>query len=454
MESPFMQRRAVYGENFFNRENDIDYILGNVLADEPESVSIVSHERMGATSLLKHICEFSGPERDEDALFIYFDMQSVRKRKNFVKTIVKKLGGKGDDYEDFDDALYENRDKPIILCLDHFDRILAWEKEFDLGFFDSLRSYLTNYKNLSYVLVTCEPLIDLEIPDAGKGSLFKNTFQDQWVLKNWQIQEQKIFIRQRFEICNVELSEEDLHFIIRKVGEKSPYHLVVLADHLFHAKIKNDDEIDYASVYKAYKIEVLGVSGYKPKTIGAFLRKNVISLLFFALMLIALLLWGLFVYPRKNAGYQCENTNAEFFNVVINHPKYLANGDSGLINISIKNDTKEQAASVIVIVNFDKPVQTLMEYSNRLEFDRLDSLEQRSLEIRIRRATNERILMIPHVIIDGQRLQCEASDLSQYALLQLGPIPYLMTIWISFGTTGFLSMLGQFGLDWIRNRNR
>jgi len=168
--NPFTNRRPVYGEDFCNRTDDLAYVLNLILKENPQSISIVSRERMGSSSLLHHICKIIGPAKKADAVFLYVDMQSIQSQKSYFSNVLKELGDSGDDYEAMGDALYRRKKQHIIIFLDHFDKVLSKPKEFDVDFFDYMRSLISGDYHLAFVLVTSEPLAQLNLPHTPGGA--------------------------------------------------------------------------------------------------------------------------------------------------------------------------------------------------------------------------------------------------------------------------------------------
>lgn len=448
--NPFLNRRSVYGDDFYSRTSDLAYILNFILAENPQSVSIVSRERMGASSLLHHICKVVGPAKKPDALFIYVDMQSIQSRKNYFHYILKELGEHGDDHEAMGDALYRRKKQHIIVFLDHFDKVLSKPEEFDVDFFDYMRSLISGDYHLAFVLVTSEPLAQLNLPHTpGGASPLKNIYQTQCVLKHWSIPEQRAFIHRGFGKAGMTISEEEIDFIVQN-AKKSPFYLVVLLDHYYRAKVRKD--INPKKILKDYQDDIKGVSGSKPKQRNGWIESHLWQIIFSLISVVALLLWGIFGLPRASAAYRCQNASVENFSVLFDYPQYLSIGDVGLVNTTIKNDGEVLIAPVVVVINFTEPVQMLSEYSNRIEYDNLDSGEQRATELKFRLANTTELKMSAQLMLDSQIVQCEPITPNQFAQILPGPVPYLMTFWIWLGTTGPIGWLAPLLIEWLKRK--
>jgi len=294
------------------------------MAENPQSVSIVSSERMGASSLLHHICKVAGPAQNEDVIFIYVDMQAMETHSKFIHKVLGFFDEWGFNYEAFDDALQERRDNHLILCLDHFENTLSKPDEFDVGFFDFLRSCLNQFDNLALITVTSKPLKNLSIPyTPGVGSPFQHIFQTQLVLKHWSKQDREIFIRDGFEKTEIKISNDEISFIIENAGE-SPYHLVVFCDHFYREKVKK--KVDYKAIKKAYYHDVEWISGKKKKSGKEWLQKHVIQVGLSLLSLFVVLIWGVFGLARASTSFVCMDNNSENLFVYMEYPKYLALG--------------------------------------------------------------------------------------------------------------------------------
>lgn len=447
--NPFFNRRPVYGADFFGRENDLEYLLDMTLGKVPQSVSIVSSERMGASSLLLHYYKVAGPARKKDATFIYLDLQAIHSCAGFFQKILTCLGEKGNTSEALSDVISKKKNQYIIICLDHFDKTLTKPEEFNADFFDFMRSLISADYCLAYIIVTTTPLKDLNIPHAEGSSPLKNIFQSHLTLRPWNISEQRKFIQDKFAKTEETITDTDLDFILNN-GHKSPYHLIVLLDHYYRAR--QSGFVNRGEILNAYQKDVEGVSPPRPKPKPLWLLRHLWQMVFGAITLLVVLWWFVYGLPRANSAYQCLSPGIGNIHVLIEHPKYLAIGDVGMLNITITNTSSLPLTPAVVVINFNEPVQLLSENSNRFEAKKLDNGEQHSFELKFWRSNNANLELSVQSLFSGKSVQCTAVPSAYSDLVQTVPIPYFMTFWIWLGTTGPIAWLAPLIVDWLKKR--
>lgn len=164
---------------FVGREEELQAILSRMSGVQPTSVNIVGEPQIGKSSLLYYFSliwweRITTPGK---YVVIYISLKKAhcQREENFYKIVAQNLLScsavqakpilnqflkqKPLDRIGFSRAIteFENQGLLPVLCLDDFENLLKYPKEFDNGFYDNLRSLMDN-NVLMLILASCETL--------------------------------------------------------------------------------------------------------------------------------------------------------------------------------------------------------------------------------------------------------------------------------------------------------
>ena len=164
---------------FIGRKEELQAIFSRMSGVQPTSVSIVGETQIGKSSLLYYfsLIWHSKVRNPSKYVVIYISLKKAycQKEENFygivaqdllscsgvqAKPILKELLQKKSlDRIGFSTAIaeFEHQGLLPVLCLDDFENLLKYPKEFDNGFYDNLRSLMDN-NVLMLILASCETL--------------------------------------------------------------------------------------------------------------------------------------------------------------------------------------------------------------------------------------------------------------------------------------------------------
>lgn len=164
---------------FVGREEELQAIVSRMSGVQPTSVNIVGETRIGKSSLLYYFSLLWHSRVRESSkyvvVYIYLKKANCQQEENFyeivaqellscpavqVKPILNQLLGENPlDRIGFSRAITEFEKQGLlpVLCLDDFESLLKYPKEFNNGFYDSLRSLMDN-NVLMLILTSCETL--------------------------------------------------------------------------------------------------------------------------------------------------------------------------------------------------------------------------------------------------------------------------------------------------------
>lgn len=218
--NPFQHSGPVTGDQFYNREDELNKLVRWLSTSPPTSVAIHGPERIGKTSLLRQLKEKGVPGRR----LMYLDMQGILSPDELWEKLQKFLGGSPE--ESIRDALDRTKEV-VVLCLDEFGKPLS-RPEFTADFYDYLRS-LTQSGKLALVISVLRPLHELSVPSGADVSRFFNIFRP---LPIGPFSEEDA----RALLTSKGLSEEEARWVLQNVRVKNhPYHLQLLGACLWEA---------------------------------------------------------------------------------------------------------------------------------------------------------------------------------------------------------------------------
>jgi len=167
-------------QKFSGRQNELREVLSRVAT--MQSISIYGPQRIGKSSLLRHLVATGRRRLDEERFeFFYLDVQPLNSAEEFYAHACKTINGKEHQTQDGHEAIetshndlaaaIENRQ--VILCLDEFEQTI--EADFGAEFFNALRS-LAQTGNLALVVATKRPLSEIYRQEDALTSSFSNIF--------------------------------------------------------------------------------------------------------------------------------------------------------------------------------------------------------------------------------------------------------------------------------------
>lgn len=189
--NPYQSSRPVTEpEDLFGRKTEFELVYQMLLSGE--SINVMGPRRIGKSSFLKVLPkpeiqkQVLGKEIfDENYFFNYIDMESQKKVSpfDFLSKLTHQLKKTGlninpniQSYKDFEIIIEELTDqkKRLMILLDEFDCV-AKNEQFDIQFFDMLRSYQQQYL-ISYVVASTERIKKVS-KSAVTSSPFFNIFR-------------------------------------------------------------------------------------------------------------------------------------------------------------------------------------------------------------------------------------------------------------------------------------
>lgn len=260
---PFWFGSAIPESLFVGRAEVLDRIRTAVVGrfDKVRSVSIVGNRRIGKTSILNYVVK-----RHQDFLpagtrriFVYMDMSDARAREipelmRYLRRGIARQIGRDPWHERHDgtisrlsDAiqeLAEDERTPLVLCLDEWDKVMAYP-QFD-RLLETLRVHGSE-QNLSMIIASADSLYDLTV-NAQIGSPFYNIFE-QAVLGLMPRPEWTRMVENAFAESGEQISWSEGSSLLDRIERMTGGHpyLVNLAGSLFWRARRQgwpDDEID------------------------------------------------------------------------------------------------------------------------------------------------------------------------------------------------------------------
>lgn len=267
MQNPYVHRGMISDpEAFFGRQKELARLYA--LLAEMQSVSVVGERRIGKSSLLycAHFSQIQArvPVYDFTShVFAYLDLtklvkptptaflryllEGLRHADERLSRLQLKQKVGPEEFEDFIDKVNGKGLRPVFL-LDEFD-IVARVEEFDLTFFDFLRS-LANGRDLAFVTASTRRLMEL-CHASVMSSPFFNIFAA-IPLGVLERDEALKLIKEPSNRASCSLAEE-VDFLLELAG-RHPFFLQIACFYLFEAKVRGEG-VDHDHVTKLFKEE-------------------------------------------------------------------------------------------------------------------------------------------------------------------------------------------------------
>ncbi len=247
---------------FVGRKEELQAVISRMSGVQPTSVNIVGETKIGKSSLLYYFSlTWQNRVRDPSKyVVIYITLKKAycQQEENFYEIVAQQLLSNSgvqlkpilNDYLrqktldriGFSQAIteFENQGLLPVLCLDDFESLLKYPKEFDNGFYDNLRSLMDN-NVLMLILASCEILNVY----ADKYRFVSRFFNVGHVIKLGELtvdeaveltQLPNITAKDKKPILNS--SEQKL---VHSWGKQHPYLLQLAASYLWEARYNRKD---------------------------------------------------------------------------------------------------------------------------------------------------------------------------------------------------------------------
>lgn len=450
-DNPFSNRGPVVGDHFYNCERELHNLREKVLHPLAHSVNVIAPQTSGLTSFLKHFCLSYGPKYLPNYAFRYVDLLTVNEKTDLYRELCKALGKKGEEAGIvMDGARLLPAANRLVVALDGLERLLQKPAEFDADFFSWLRS-LTSAGELVLIIGTGSSLRNLNIPrDPSKVSQFGSVFAEV-KLGKWSESVCRLFLNSRTAHSAYPFDADEVEFVVANINHRSPFHLQILADHLYMAKSKG--YIDREKVLQAYRDELsqpkwFHALGWRIAQLGILWR---ITGVIASIAVFLFIVWIVFGLPRHFALLTCPASNqSERFQIALEMPKYLASGDNGVLRLTAHN-MMTGTVTATILLDFAPSVQLAESDSSRIQFQDMESGERRGTvsPIRFTRIRHGAIHVTATVLTPALHT-CEA--MTGEAVIATGPIPYLNTLWAGLGSLGLLTLTGSITVELLKNR--
>ncbi|MGD2246778.1 MAG: AAA-like domain-containing protein [Candidatus Methanofastidiosia archaeon] len=243
-ENPFNFSKPVRGDNFFNREKEVDTAMG--FLKKLQSFSIVGERRIGKTSFLDYILSEDVLKEyniDPDAyILVYFNMGNLYdiNKKIFIEAIVKKIEKQTkikiksiDIFEKFSvlvDKLAPNG-KNLVIALDEVEII---EPILDVNFSHWLRAIFQRQNAMA--ITASQKTVGGIDPNSLSSPLF-NIFGNLF-LGLFEREETENMIKGMFQRGEINLKKDEIDFLADLSGG-NPYLIQFLGFHYYEKRINN-----------------------------------------------------------------------------------------------------------------------------------------------------------------------------------------------------------------------
>ena len=241
---------------FFGREDELRILVGKLRGRQPVSVNLVGERRIGKSSLLYHFVQtWEGRVPDPSRFAVlYLDLQkdTPATEEAFYKLLATALKGRPSvqqalpshfafarfprDHREFSACMEALAavDLLPIFCLDEFETLLHYPKQFNDHFFDRLRGLMN--ANLLLFILSSRRSLDL---CAGEQKLTSAFFNLGHMLRLAELSEEaadhlvNLPMPEREALPALQASDQKL---ARQWGGRHPYLLQLAAGELFDAR--------------------------------------------------------------------------------------------------------------------------------------------------------------------------------------------------------------------------
>ncbi len=266
MDTPFVFGKLAIGNNFTDREKEIDRLKQNFLSGI--NTILISPRRWGKSSLVKRAGDELANETPRIKV-VYLDMFNIRTEEEFYKTlsekVLKEVSGKmeelvahtkkffkqwlpqitfspdaqqefslkfdwaeikkqPDEILNLPEAVAKDKGYKIIVCIDEFQNTAFFEQP--LAFQKKIRSFWQTHQNTAYCLYGSKRHMLMEVFSSPSMPFYKfgdHLFLDKIPERYWQV-----FIREKFLATGKSLTKKQAGRIA-SLMENHPYYVQQLA---------------------------------------------------------------------------------------------------------------------------------------------------------------------------------------------------------------------------------
>lgn len=282
MENPFRYGSVVTGQNFVDREKELESLLR--AARNGQNVLLYSERRMGKSSLLK---EFARRNRNE-FIFAYVDLYGVTSKSKFLESLVGEVANASynkveklasllrellsgvqfrfvitsegtagvelarkeiplqelDEIIDFPERIAKKKRKRVVVIFDEFQEISNLD---GVALLKRLRSRIQMQKNASYIFSGSRRHLLLQIFEEEEGAFYKSTRPIE--LGHIQRHEFERFIVEKFKAAGGSMGPGLARRIVDASGG-CPYYAQQIAHELFDRTISPSDSEEVEAAIK------------------------------------------------------------------------------------------------------------------------------------------------------------------------------------------------------------
>lgn len=265
--NPFIFGRAVQGNEFFHRENELYSVFNRLRTGQ--SVAIIGEPHVGKTSFLLKLFDKETQSKyldddDKKLILTYLDLHPINpdyttiqfweeilsplEKVNLerVKYLFKQVSQNGYRRKDLELLFSElaARNRMLVLLLDEFERLFSHPNFKDPSFFALLRSLSSTNRGLAIVIASRLPLAKLnrlgrEILDSG--SPFFNTMID---IKLLPFSDDEI--NSLLSTAKPTFTDEE-NLYIQHIAGRNPYLLQAMASSMYDSKDSNMNNKEIAT---------------------------------------------------------------------------------------------------------------------------------------------------------------------------------------------------------------
>ncbi len=266
MDTPFVFGKLAIGNNFTDREKEINRLKQNFLSGI--NTILISPRRWGKSSLVKRAGDELAQENPHIKV-VYLDMFNIRTEEEFYKTlsekVLKEVSGKmeemiahtkkffkqwlpqitfspdaqqefslkfdwaeikkqPDEILNLPEAVAKDKGYKIIVCIDEFQNTAFFEQP--LAFQKKIRSFWQTHQNTAYCLYGSKRHMLMEVFSSPSMPFYKFgdlLFLDKIPERYWQV-----FIREKFLATGKSLTKKQAEHIASLMGNH-PYYVQQLA---------------------------------------------------------------------------------------------------------------------------------------------------------------------------------------------------------------------------------